>query len=67
MNQRAYLIKQIQADYPKLDGFLAGLLADLWLENKSVETILEDDDCDQVEEHISLAAKNFGEERVSPS
>ena len=37
MNQRDYLIKQIQADYSKLDGFLAGLLADLWLENKSVE------------------------------
>ena len=67
MNQRAHLIKQIQADYPKLDGFLAGLLADLWAENKSVETLLENNDCDQVEEHISLAAESNGEERVSPT
>ena len=67
MNQRAHLIKQIQADYPKLDGFLAGLLADLWIENKSVETLLEDNDCDQVKEHISFAAESGGEERVSPS
>ena len=67
MNQRDYLIKQIQADYPKLDGFLAGLLADLWVENKSVETLLENNDCDQVEEHISVAAGSGGEERVSSS
>ena len=66
MNQRAYLIKQIQAEFPFLDGFLAGLLADLWLENKSVDNLLEDD-CDQVEEHIPFAAKSNGEERVSPS
>ena len=66
MNQRAHLIKQIQADFPKLDGFLAGLLADLRLENKSVETLLEDDDCHALEEHLSLAAKINGKERVSP-
>ena len=64
MNQRAHLIKQIQLEFPKLDGFLAGLLADLWIENKSVETLLEDDDCDQVEEHIPFAAESGGEERV---
>ena len=65
MNQRAHLIKQIQAEYPKLDGFLAGLLADLWAENKSVNNLLEDA-CVQVEEHIPFAAESFGEERVSP-
>ena len=63
MNQRAHLIKQIQAEYPKLDGFLAGLLADLWIENKCVDKLLKDD-CDQVEEHISFAAESGGEERV---
>ena len=63
MNQRAYLIKQIQAEFPKLDGFLAGLLADLWAENKSVDNLLEDD-CNALEEHISLAAESNGEERV---
>ena len=67
MNQRDYLIKQIQVDYPKLDGFLAGLLADLWAENKSVETILKNNDCDQVEEHIPFAAESGGKERFSPT
>ena len=67
MNQRAYLIKQIQAEFPFLDGFLAGLLADLWLENKSVETLLEDDDCHKVEEHIPFAAESGGKERFSPT
>ena len=63
MNQRDHLIKQIQADYPKLDGFLAGLLADLWTENKSVDNLLEDD-CNALEKHISVAAESCGEERV---
>ena len=63
MNQRDHLIKQIQADYPKLDGFLAGLLADLWAENKSVDNLLKDD-CNALEKHISVAAESGGEERV---
>ena len=66
MNQRDYLIKQIQAEYPKLDGFLAGLLADLWAENKSVDNLLEDD-CNALEEHIPFAAGSGGEELVSSS
>ena len=66
MNQRDYLINQIQTNYPKLDGFLAGLLADLWLENKCVDNLLEDD-CNALEEHIFKSASSGGKERVSPS